>query len=387
MRRVNNQYIPVYGLHKARGQARVILDGRHIYLGRYGSPESHDKYDRLIAEYLAAGRDLTRMPSLEHPCRYSVCDLILAFRDHAESYYVKDGKPTRTLANIRFACRRLRQLYGSLPVDEFRPGCLRALRETWIDDGNNVRTVNYKTQWIKHLFRWGVEHELVEPHIWEALRAVASLRSGRSRAKPAGVRGPVSRDVVDRTLGHLPDVVADMARVQLATCCRSSELCSMSWEQIDTSGQVWFFAPLRHKTQHHGKSKVIAIGPRAQDILETYRHRPPDAAIFSPAESERLRNGKRSKEARSPLKIGCAAEGVGEVYTPDSYRRAITRAAKAAGQPHWHPHQLRHLGATELCAEVGIEVAAAVLGNTLQAAQIYTDVNRALACRGALTRG
>ena len=84
------------------------------------------------------------MPSLEHAGVYSVCELILAFRDHAESYYVKDGKPTRTLANIRFACRRLQQLYGSIPVDEFRPGCLRALRETCIDDGKNVRNVNYK---------------------------------------------------------------------------------------------------------------------------------------------------------------------------------------------------------------------------------------------------
>lgn len=385
--RSSSQSVPVYGLHKARGLARVVVGGRHIYLGPYDSPESREKYDRLIAEYLAAGRDVTRMPSIGTPDCYTVTDLIYAFKDHAEEYYVKDGKPTRTLANIRYACQRLRRLYGSLPVDEFRPGCLRAIRETWIDDGNNVRTVNYKTQWIKHVFRWGVEHELVEALTWEAIKAVSSLRSGRSRAKPAGVRGPVSRAVVDQTIEHLPRVVADMVRVQLATCCRSSELCSMSWGQIDTSDRVWFYVPVRHKTQHHGKSKLIAVGPRAQEVLEGYRHRSLDSAIFSPTESERLRNGRRSRRAVSPMKIGGAAERVGEEYTADSYRRAITRAAKAADQEHWHPHQLRHLGATELCAEVGIEVAAAVLGNTLQAAQIYTDVNRALASRGAMLRG
>ncbi len=78
----------------------------------------------------------------------------------------------------------------------------------------------------------------------------------------------------------------------------------MSWGQIETSDRVWFYAPVRHKTQHHGKTKLIAIGPGAQEILEYYRHRSVDAAIFSPTESERLRNGKRSKRAESSMRIG-----------------------------------------------------------------------------------
>ena len=42
--------VPAYRLHKPSGQARVIIDGQHIHLGRYGSPESREKYARLIAE-------------------------------------------------------------------------------------------------------------------------------------------------------------------------------------------------------------------------------------------------------------------------------------------------------------------------------------------------
>ena len=42
---------PAYRLHKARNCAVVTIDGKNHYLGPYGSPESHEKYARLIAEW------------------------------------------------------------------------------------------------------------------------------------------------------------------------------------------------------------------------------------------------------------------------------------------------------------------------------------------------
>jgi len=42
--------VPSYRLHKPSGQARTIIDGRHIYLGKFNSPESRRKYVRLLAE-------------------------------------------------------------------------------------------------------------------------------------------------------------------------------------------------------------------------------------------------------------------------------------------------------------------------------------------------
>jgi hypothetical protein len=47
--------VPAYRLHKARQCAVVTLDGRDIYLGVFGSPESQAKYNRLIAEHLRGG--------------------------------------------------------------------------------------------------------------------------------------------------------------------------------------------------------------------------------------------------------------------------------------------------------------------------------------------
>ena len=45
---------PSYRLHKQSGQAIVTLNGRDHLLGRHGTPESKDKYNRLIAEWIAA---------------------------------------------------------------------------------------------------------------------------------------------------------------------------------------------------------------------------------------------------------------------------------------------------------------------------------------------
>ncbi len=46
--------VPSYRLHKASGQARTIVNGRHIYLGKYGSPEIRKEYAHILAEYSAS---------------------------------------------------------------------------------------------------------------------------------------------------------------------------------------------------------------------------------------------------------------------------------------------------------------------------------------------
>src|SRR5687768_10532473 len=79
---------PKYTLHKASGQARVTIQGKDHYLGRYGSKASKAEYDRLIGEWLSAGR-------LEHQpppaSELTITELIAAYWRHAERHYVKHG--------------------------------------------------------------------------------------------------------------------------------------------------------------------------------------------------------------------------------------------------------------------------------------------------------
>ena len=118
--------VPSYCLHKASGKAVVRLDGRDVYLGKHGSPESHEKYERAIAEWRighngsAVSPDRSIASNPENTV-LTVNQVILAFWQHAETYYAKDGKPTRELAHFRIALKWLRRVYGRTPASEFGP--------------------------------------------------------------------------------------------------------------------------------------------------------------------------------------------------------------------------------------------------------------------------
>ena len=43
---------PSYSLHKPTGQAYARLNGKVVYLGKYGTPESKDRYDEVVAAWL-----------------------------------------------------------------------------------------------------------------------------------------------------------------------------------------------------------------------------------------------------------------------------------------------------------------------------------------------
>src|SRR4051794_21093311 len=113
---------PKLTFHKASGQGVVRLNGRDIYCGRFGSPECQVKYHRVIAEWLANGR---RLPAPSAPVAgqapedITVNELALAYFEHAEQYYRKDGEPTTEVRDIRYSIRPLRKLYGMTLARDF----------------------------------------------------------------------------------------------------------------------------------------------------------------------------------------------------------------------------------------------------------------------------
>ena len=70
--------------HKPTGQALVELCGRRFYLGRYGKPETEERYHRLVAEWLATGLRRGRTAAKEpEPVRPVPDQHIEAVRPHA----------------------------------------------------------------------------------------------------------------------------------------------------------------------------------------------------------------------------------------------------------------------------------------------------------------
>ena len=83
--------IPSYRHQKSRDLAVVCINGRDIYLGKFKSPESQRKYDKLIQEWLASGRVLTSETPIDEEA-FSIAELIVAYMQHAKVIYQKDGK-------------------------------------------------------------------------------------------------------------------------------------------------------------------------------------------------------------------------------------------------------------------------------------------------------
>ena len=128
--------------------------------------------------------------------------------------------------------------------------------------------INKQVDRIRRMFKWAVSHDLVPPDVFHGLQAVAGLRKGRCEARESDPVLPVADAIVDATLRHVPPIVASMIWLQRLTGMRSGELVIMRGCDLDTSGNVWSYAPATHKTEHHGHGKTIFLGPRAQEIIQ-----------------------------------------------------------------------------------------------------------------------
>ncbi len=76
---------PSYCRHKATGQAVVRIDGRDFYLGTYGTEESRQRYNQMIAEWYANAQALPpRAPTKDGGI--AVAEMLLKYWEWAEGY-------------------------------------------------------------------------------------------------------------------------------------------------------------------------------------------------------------------------------------------------------------------------------------------------------------
>jgi hypothetical protein len=107
---------PTQRKHKASGQAIVTIEGRDFYLGPRRTAASKTEYDRIIGEWLAAGRKLP-VP-ISEASDLTVVGVLARFEKHALKHYQKDGKPTGEWEDFRHAFVRLMRLYGRTTAHE-----------------------------------------------------------------------------------------------------------------------------------------------------------------------------------------------------------------------------------------------------------------------------
>lgn len=419
--------VPKMSNHKASGQAVVRLGGKDYYLGAWGSPSAATEYGRLIAEWLAGGRQALAA----RKSAITVVEIIAAFWDWAGMYYrFPDGSPSPEIASFREALRPLRRLYGHTSAEAFGPLALKAVRQDMIDSGLCRTNINRRIGRVKRVFKWAVENEMISPTVFHGLQAVAGLKAGRCGARESEPVKPVAGELVDAVLPFVSRQVAAMIRLQLLTGMRPGEVVTMRGIDIDMGGPVWIYRPGHHKTRHLGHDRMIFFGPKAKEIIRQFLKPDLTAYLFSPADADIERRGQLHLARKTPMSCGNIPgsnvkrkplKKPHDHYSVRSYSRAINYGCQSAFplpehlQPqilengrretgatfkarltpaekieikawrkdhNWHPHQLRHSAATNLRKTYGLEPAQVILGHkTLTVTQVYAERNIEAAMR------
>jgi integrase len=334
---------------------------RDYWLGEHGTPQSRERYHRVIAAWESLGRRwpdpndvgcTVRSTRRGIEASESAFTVTVLVRDYWR--VVRDEHKSKRLSNIKVTLRLLRDHHGSESAAMFGPRKLSQLREAMIlgdatvrADGRTTRkpwsrrTCNDRIGIIVSMFRWAASQERVPATVPQALGMLPPLKRGRSAAIEDKQVKSVERSIVDATLPHLSRQVRSMVELQLLTGARPGEIVSLRPCDIDsqTIEGVWVYRPHSHKNQYRGHDRAIHLGPRAQSIIAAYLDREPEAPLFSPAEAEAERRTAASLARATPNSCGntpgsnrksSPRSTPGSRYTADSYRRAIERACARA---------------------------------------------------------
>lgn len=394
--------LPSYRKHSS-GQARCTINGRAYYLGRFGSKASKQRYDALIAEWLASRRSPTfGVPLAE----ITLAEVIVDYLAFCKTHY---GKTGTELTSTKHILRLVAKLYSEMPAAEFGPQQYKTVRQTMVDDPMCLRTdkclnkpksqlsrpyINALMKRLARMFRWAASEGLIPAEVYSTLRLIPSLQRGRTKAAETDRVLPVDLNLVRQTLENCTPVLRDMIQLQLLVGCRPAELCALTPGMFNRSAVVWTATLEQHKTAHHGHERTLFLGPEAQRIVSPYLLRAQNANLFSPAESELQRRAKRLEERTTPQNQGNrpgyssrsradrqAKRAPGNAYNTQSYGKAIKYICQRAGIPSWSPNQLRHSAGTMVRREYGLEGVQVTLGHSsANITQIYaeTDMSRAI---------
>ena len=138
---------------------------------------------------------------------------------------------------------------------------------------------------------------------------------------------------------------------------------------------MWAFRPGHHKNAWRNQVRVVAIGPRAQQILMRYEGA--EGYIFSPARTlaeyaeamrtarqSKLRTDEDGKREAARRARGVLPKKVNDHWQVCAYARAVARVCEEENIPHWGPNQLRHTCATAVRRRFGLAAAHAVIGHS-----------------------
>ena len=333
--------------------------------GAYDSPESREAFARLSLELAVSPAAPVTLAT-----GVSVSGVMLAYLKFAVGYYGQ----TKELGSLKDALRVVQGLYGPTSAADFGPRALAAVRESFVRRGWSRQYTNRQTNRIVRAFRWSSGEELIPIVLHTALKALAPLRKGKTTAPEAPPRLPADPVAVDAALPHLPPHTRSLVELLRLTGMRPAEACRMTLGEIDGSGDVWIYAPAKHKMAHKGKRRPVALGAAAQAVIVAHLENKAvgsDQPLFSPRRQRderfarmRAKRKTRVQPRQVSRKKGKPKRMPGEWFTAAAVCRAVAKACKKAGVASWSPYQLRHLKGAELREKFSLEHVRAALGHS-----------------------
>lgn len=274
-----------------------------------------------------------------------------------------------------------------------------------IDIGWSRPYINKQIIRARRVFKWAASEEILPVGVFHGLQTVPGLKRGRTVAREPDPIRPVPDEIVRETISHMTPTLRAMVTAQRAAGMRSGELVTMRAADLDMQGPIWVYTPQHHKTEHHGRSRSICLGRKAQEAIRPFLSTDLSACIFSPIRSENERREMMHTSRQTPLSCGNKPGsnrkrhpkwGAKAKYSTGTFAAAIAYACRRAfpapdglegddlKQWHrdhkWTPHQLRHGFATEVRRSFGLEASQVSLGHaSASITEIYAERDQRLA--------
>lgn len=328
--------------HGASGQDRVSVNGKHIYLGKTGSPEAALAYADLLKR-LVEQKPPEPPPRKPRGTVLTIAELVEKWQAHADAKYSLEG---REASQFVWACEPLLAKHATLPVADFDANRLEEVRDEMIRLDWSHKVIGRRITRVRTMWRWACRKGLAPKGSWEALRELEPLAPNDRRVKRLPPRQGCAWHDLARVCRFTNRTVRAMLLFEWFTGARPGEVRHLLVGEIDRSEGVWIANLVKHKNAWRGQTRAIAIGPRAQRVIRDFI------------------DGKKAGQH-----VFESTPGRG--YADESYCRAVARASERAGVVGVTPYSARHSYKTRVKRADGLDTARAGLG---QASLSTTDL-------------
>ncbi|MDR2642924.1 MAG: site-specific integrase [Planctomycetaceae bacterium] len=385
----------------SKGYAVVYCEGQRISLNaKIGTIESKKAYANFVKDWLE--KDLRQNPNRKTPLDTTIVPLILPVENCClenlfDQFLISAEKENKNKTDL-YHCRCIIGIvlshFRNVVVGNFSNSHYLYIRDQCVDLGYSRRYVNKLMSFLRSIFRFGENANIVPRGCWQGLSAIRPLRYGHTAAPEKPKRTDVSLDTIRKTLPYCTPTIAAMITLQFYTSARPSEIWSLRVKEINQVERA--IEKEQHKTRWAtGKNKIIPLSEIAYElILPFLKSKKSDDYLFSPSESEKerraiLRQNRKSKVTPSQKKrdiknLRQNKNKTTDHFRADTYNRAVNNAIKRANRSlsseeqisKWTPYQIRHSAITCNVMTYGLDVARAIAGQkTIAITQNYNHAD------------